>query len=52
MVCDETIIVNCNDGTLKICCKPREPSADLNRDGIVDFKDLNIFANQWLRNIP
>ncbi len=52
MVCDRTMTVDCDDGTLKICCKPREPSADLNRDGIVNFKDFAFMANQWLRNIP
>lgn len=32
-------------------CDPNEPqplSADLNNDGIVNFRDLAIFANQWL----
>jgi hypothetical protein len=29
-----------------------EPNADLNRDGIVDFKDFAFFANQWLTTGP
>jgi hypothetical protein len=52
MVCDRTMTADCDDGTLKICCKSREPSADLNRDGIVNFKDFVFMANQWLRTIP
>jgi hypothetical protein len=28
------------------------PSADLNRDGIVDFKDFAILADQWLQEKP
>jgi len=52
MVCDETVIVNCNDGTLKICCVPKRPSADLNRDGIVNFKDFAFVADQWLTSGP
>jgi hypothetical protein len=35
------------DYTIKV-----EPNADLNRDGIVDFKDFAFFANQWLTTRP
>ncbi len=30
----------------------KPPSADLNRDGIVDFKDFEFFASQWLTSGP
>jgi hypothetical protein len=51
-VCDEVITANCADGTMDICCEVIVPSADLNRDGNVDFKDLAIFAAQWLTPGP
>ncbi len=44
--CMETITTN-PDGTIDICCNC-VPDADLNRDGIVDFKDVAILAGQWL----
>ncbi len=44
--CMETITNN-PDGTIDICCNC-VPDADLNRDGIVDFKDVAILASQWL----
>jgi hypothetical protein len=44
--CYETMTVN-QDGTIDICCNC-VPDADLNRDGIVNFKDIAIIANQWL----
>jgi hypothetical protein len=52
MVCDEVITANCADGTMDICCEVIVPSADLNRDGSVDFKDFAIFALQWLTPGP
>ena len=30
----------------------RPPSADLNKDGIVDFKDFAFMASQWLTSGP
>ncbi len=38
------------DMAFMIIGKP--PSADLNRDGIVDFKDLAFLASQWLTSGP
>lgn len=48
--CLERITTNL-DGTIDICCNC-VPDADLNKDGIVDFKDLSIFADQWLTTRP
>jgi len=45
--CDEKITTKPN-GTKDICCDC-VPDADLNGDGIVDWKDFAIMANQWLR---
>lgn len=50
MFCDEITTAGPN-GTINICCEC-VPNADLNGDGVVDFKDFAIMANQWLRNIP
>jgi hypothetical protein len=44
--CLETITTNL-DGTIDICCNC-VPDADLNGDGIVNFKDVAILADQWL----
>ncbi len=44
--CLETETFNL-DGTVDICCNC-VPDADLNGDGIVNFKDVAILANQWL----
>ena len=52
MVCDQVMTVNCVDGTIDICCEVIVPSADLNRDGIVDFKDVAILSFQWLTPGP
>ena len=48
--CQESISVN-QDGTINISCQCL-PDADLNRDGIVDFKDFAIMAAQWLSTRP
>ena len=48
--CHEYVTVN-GDGTLDISCNC-EPDADLNRDGIVNFKDVAILAHQWLTTRP
>ena len=44
--CYRTITTNPN-GTIDICCNC-VPDADLNKDGVVDFKDVAILAGQWL----
>jgi hypothetical protein len=44
--CYETITTN-PDGTINICCNC-VPDADLNKDGIVDFRDFAVLADQWL----
>jgi hypothetical protein len=48
--CLERITTNL-DGTIDIYCNC-VPDADLNRDKIVDFKDLAILADQWLTTRP
>ena len=48
--CQENISVN-PDGTINISCRCL-PDADLNRDGIVDFRDFAIMAAQWLSMRP
>ncbi|MHC4544418.1 MAG: hypothetical protein ACYTDW_02755 [Planctomycetota bacterium] len=48
--CRETVTTN-PDGTIDICCDCL-PDADLNRDGIVDLKDLAILCSQWLTTRP
>jgi hypothetical protein len=48
--CKETVTAN-PDGTIDICCDCL-PDADLNRDGIVNFKDLAILCSQWLTTRP
>jgi hypothetical protein len=45
-LCLESITANL-DGTIDICCNC-VPDADINKDKIVDFKDLAILADQWL----
>jgi hypothetical protein len=45
--CEETITPN-GDGTIDISCNCI-PDADLNRDGKVNFEDMAIMCNQWLR---
>ncbi|MHC4659045.1 MAG: hypothetical protein ACYS83_07710 [Planctomycetota bacterium] len=50
MFCDEIITADPN-GTINICCEC-ERDADLNGDGEVNFKDMAIFARQWLRGAP
>jgi hypothetical protein len=47
MYCDKVTTIN-QDGTIDICCECI-PDADLNGDGVVDFKDFAIMAYQWLR---
>ena len=44
-------VTNNPDGTIDIRCNC-VPDADLNRDKIVDFKDLAILADQWLTTRP
>lgn len=45
--CDDADWGEVEDYTITV-----EPNADLNRDGIVDFKDFAFFANQWLTTRP
>jgi len=49
-ICYETITAN-PDGTFNIDCEC-VPDADLNKDGVVDFKDFSIVAGQWLDERP
>ena len=49
-ICYETITPN-PDGTFNIECEC-VPDADLNKDGVVDFKDFSIVADQWLDERP
>jgi hypothetical protein len=44
--CRETVTTN-PDGTMNICCDCL-PDADLNGDGIVNWKDIAIVCSQWL----
>ena len=46
--CEETITPN-DDGTIDISCNNCIPDADLNGDGKVNFEDMAIMCNQWLR---
>jgi len=48
--CNETMNVK-PDGTIDICCDCI-PDADLNKDGIVNFKDFAIMGMQWLTTRP
>ncbi len=52
MVCNEVMTANCADGSIDVCCEMKVPNADLNRDGNIDFRDLAIFAAQWLTPGP
>jgi len=45
--CEKLITPN-GDGTVNISCNCI-PDADLNRDGKVNFEDMAIMCNQWLR---
>jgi hypothetical protein len=49
-ICYETITPN-PDGTFNIECEC-VPDADLNKDGVVDFKDFAIVGSQWLDERP
>jgi hypothetical protein len=48
--CRQTVTTN-PDGTVDICCDC-VPDADLNGDGIVNWKDIAIVVDQWLTTRP